>query len=79
MKTSCLRKMYNYISYVRHNLANLFRVLGLSAEDYLNFDTSLKMLLHSIDDEILRRESDLYFDKVEVMKQEVFIDGDDFL
>lgn len=60
MKTNTLKKLYDYISYLRHNLANLCRVLDLSVEEYSILDSHLKSLLTSIDDLILTRQKDCH-------------------
>lgn len=60
MKTLILRRIYEYLSFVRHELPNLFRVLGLGVEEFSSFDDSLKLLLSAIDDEILLRQFNLY-------------------
>ena len=62
LKTLVLRKLYDYISFLRHELPNLCRVINLSVDDYSNLDSSLKSLISSIDDEILEREVNKYFE-----------------
>lgn len=62
MKTLVLRKIYDYISFVRHELPNLFRVLNFDIESYSSVDAGLKVLLTAIDDEILRRQVNKYFE-----------------
>lgn len=62
MKTLVLRKIYDYLSFIRHELPNLFRVLDFDVESYLSVDDGLKVLLTAIDDEILQRQANRYFE-----------------
>lgn len=62
MKTQLLRKLYDYISFFRHELPNLCRLLDFSVDAYSAFDSSLKIFLTAIDDEILKRQQHYYFE-----------------
>lgn len=63
MKTLVLRKLYDYIAFIRFELPNLFRVLGAidDIDSYTRIDNDLKMLMTLIDDCILEREQSIYF------------------
>ncbi len=60
MKSNVLRKSYEYISFLRHNLADLCNSLGLSYEEFSILDSDLKSLLTSIDDLIFARQTNRF-------------------
>lgn len=65
MKTSVLKKIYLYLSFIRQELPALFNLLDLDVESYSSFDTSLKTLMTLIDDAILSRQHFKHFISVD--------------